>query len=84
MVTRISAVLAGGRGRIHDLIWETKFDESDRLPERFQLGPGETRISALLADLPNGSYEFLASYGSGVHAGAVVASNAVSFEERQR
>ena len=77
VITRISANSSDGANSIGSRSWGWSFDH--RLPERFTLQPGEERAMAVFLDLRTGSYEFIAGYGGGVHAGPCAASNAVPF-----
>jgi hypothetical protein len=80
VITRINATSPDGKNRVDSQTWGWAFDSSNRLPNRFTLGPGEIRTTSVVLDLQNGAYQFIAGYGGGVHAGPCAASNAVSFD----
>jgi len=55
-------------------------DPKTRLPERFQLDPGQSTKVRVTFKVPAGQYEFMVGYGGGVHEEKSVASNAISFD----
>jgi hypothetical protein len=54
-------------------------DPSSKLPERFNLNPGESKQIRLLIKVPAGPYQFLVGFGGGGHEGKSLTSNAISF-----
>lgn len=54
--------------------------DDDRLPVSFTLAPHESKKTKITFSLPNGSYEFLAGYGGGVHEDYLITSNPVSID----
>lgn len=80
VITRLSASRADGKNRVGSQAWGWAFQDTDRLPNRLMLRPGEVHKTSLTLDLPKGEYQFIAGYGGGVHAGPCAASNAVSFD----
>lgn len=50
------------------------------LPERFNLGPRQSRSTQIALNLPAGHYQFFAGYGGGVHESQLVVSNPVSID----
>jgi hypothetical protein len=54
-------------------------DANSKLPERFNLNPGESKQVRVMLKVPAGPYQFLVGLGGGVHEGRSVASNAISF-----
>jgi len=55
-------------------------DPKTRLPERFQLAPGESVQVRITFQVPPGQYQFIVGYGGGVHEEKSLASNTVSFD----
>lgn len=54
-------------------------DGSARLPERFQLNPGQSIKARITFVIPPGEYQFMFGYGGGVHEEKSLASNTISF-----
>ena len=57
-----------------------RITDEDRLPDFFTLPPHGSKATRIRFTLPEGSYQFLAGYGGGVHEGYVDTSNPVSFD----
>jgi hypothetical protein len=55
-------------------------DSESRLPERFELEPGQSRETRIAFELTPGQYEFIVGYGGGVHKEKSLASNAILFD----
>jgi hypothetical protein len=54
-------------------------DGKARLPERFQLNPGQSIKTRITFAIPRGEYQFMFGYGGGVHEEKSLASNTISF-----
>jgi hypothetical protein len=54
-------------------------DGKARLPERFQLNPGQLMKARITFAIPRGEYQFMFGYGGGVHEEKSLASNSISF-----
>jgi hypothetical protein len=54
-------------------------DGKARLPERFQLNPGQSMKARITFAIPRGEYQFMFGYGGGVHEEKSLASNSISF-----
>jgi hypothetical protein len=54
-------------------------DGEGRLPERFQLNPGQSMKARITFAIPCGEYQFMFGYGGGVHEEKSLASNTISF-----
>lgn len=55
-------------------------DAETRLPERFQLNPGQRMKARITFKVPPGTYQFVFGYGGGVHEEKSLASNSISFD----
>ena len=65
----------------HHLIMSASYsiDPSSKVPDRFNLNPGESKQVRVVLKVPAGPYQFLVGFGGGVHEGRSLASNAISF-----
>jgi hypothetical protein len=82
-ITRVDlALLTSAEYEINQVRYSVSYteDSSERLPERFELKPGQSRKARIVFDLPSGEYQFMVGYGGGVHAQKSMASNAISFD----
>ena len=57
-----------------------EIDPNSRVPQRFELEPGQSRKVRVLFKLPPGEYQFLIGFAGGVHESKSLASNAISFD----
>ena len=80
VITGVDAASPGGKTRVGHQTWAWKPDGNGRSVNPFSLNVGDLRTMSLVLDLPKGSYEFVAGYGGGVHAGPCIASNSVPFD----
>lgn len=55
-------------------------DPANRLPERFNLSPGQSMEPRITLRVPAGQYQFMVGYGGGVHEEKSLASDAISFD----
>lgn len=63
----------------HNISVSYSVDPKSKLPEQFNLNPGESKQVRVILKVPAGPYQFLVGLGGGVHEGRSVASNAISF-----
>jgi len=59
-------------------------DPKTRLPERFQLNPGQSMQARITFEVSPGQYQLMFGYGGGVHEEKSLASNAISFDLSDR
>ncbi len=78
LITRHTFMNAGGHGVENGINYSWSVDAS--LPETVILKPGEERMLAISFDLPQGEYDFLASYRVCIDGGARLTSNLVAFD----
>jgi hypothetical protein len=60
--------------------WGYEVDQKTRLPEHFELVPGQSITTRITLNISAGQYQFMLGYGGGVHAEKSLSSNRVSFD----
>lgn len=76
VITRTSVLNSHSSDGVHSYV----ITDEDMFPTSFTLAPHGSKTTKITFMLPQGSYQFLAGYGGGVHENYLVVSNPVSID----